>query len=70
MEGSVEEVMLQRGGWMGARVKQLSTVGRKGWAERGRIWRKQGRSESEVNYPRLRMWDAGERRTMPAGMQG
>lgn len=35
MKGTVEEVMLERGGWTRGTVKKLSRVGRQGWAGRG-----------------------------------
>lgn len=50
MKGTVEEVMLERGGWIRGTVKKLRATRRQGWAGRGRIWRKEGRPESEVNY--------------------
>lgn len=41
MKGTMEEVMLERGGWI-RRIKKLSTVGRQGWAGRGQNLEKTG----------------------------
>lgn len=44
---------MERGGWIRGTVKKLNTAGRKGWVRDGAgFGRKQGGSESEVNYLR------------------